>query len=68
MNIYRLADDSPAKGAGVGGEDCGPFAGAMPFIAYGRPYGIPYFTETQVGTRAVDGKVSVKQKVTTQNN
>ena len=68
MNIYRLADDSPAKGAGVGGEDCGPFAGAMPFIVYGRPYGIPYFTETQVGTRAVDGKVSVKQKVTTQNN
>lgn len=68
MNIFRLADDSPAKGAGVGGEDCGPFGGAMPFIVYGRPYGIPYFTETQVGTRAVDGKVSVKQKVTTQNN
>ena len=68
MNIYRLADDSPAKGAGVGGEDCGPFAGAMPFVVYGRPYGIPYWIESQVGTRAIDGKVNVKQKVMMQND
>ena len=68
MNIYRLADDSPAKGAGVGGEDCGPFGGAMPFIVYGRPYGIPYWIESQVGTRAIDGKVNIKQKVMMQND
>lgn len=68
MNIYRLADDSPAKGAGVGGEDCGPFGGAMPFVVYGRPYGIPYWIESQVGTRAIDGKVNIKQKVMMQND
>lgn len=68
MNIYRLADESPAKGAGVGGEDCGPFGGAKPFIVFGRPYGIPYWLESQVGTRAIDGKVSVKQKVEMQND
>lgn len=68
MNIYRLADESPAKGAGVGGEDCGPFGGARPFIVYGRPYGIPFWLESQVGTRAIDGKVSVKQKVEMQND
>lgn len=68
MNIFRLADDSPAKGAGVGGEDCGPFAGAMPFVVYGRPYGIPYWIESQVGTRAIDGKVNIKQKVMMQND
>ena len=68
MNIYRLADDSPAKGAGVGGEDYGPFGGAMPFVVYGRPYGIPYWIESQVGTRAIDGKVNIKQKVMMQND
>ncbi len=68
MNIYQLADDSPAKGAGVGGEDCGPFGGAKPFIVFGRPYGIPYWIESQVGTRAIDGKVNVKQKVMMQND
>ena len=68
MNVFRLADESPAKGAGTSGEDCGPFAGAYPFVVYGRPYGIPYFEESQVGVRAVDGKVSVKQKVTIQND
>ncbi len=68
MNIYQLADESPAKGAGVGGEDCGPFGGAKPFIVYGRPYGIPYWIESQVGTRAIDGKVNIKQKVMMQND
>lgn len=68
MNVFRLADESPAKGAGTNGEDCGPFAGAYPYVVYGRPYGIPYFEESQVGVRAVDGKVSVKQKVTIQND
>jgi hypothetical protein len=65
---YQLKADSPARGAGTVGEDCGPFAGNYPMVIYGRPYGIPYFEESQVGSRAVDGKVSMKQKVVIQND
>lgn len=67
MDIYRLADESPAKGAGNMGEDCGPFAGNYPYIVYGHPYGIPYFEESQVDSRAVNGKLNVKQRVVMQN-
>ena len=68
MNYYRLADESPAKGAGIDGADCGPFAGAYPYAVYGYPYGMPYFTGSEIGVRAVDGKVSVKQTVVIQND
>jgi hypothetical protein len=68
MNIYQLKDDSPAKGAGLAGEDCGPWTGNFPYVLYGRPYGIPYISASQVAGRAVDGKVSVKQTVVIQND
>lgn len=68
MNIYRLKDDSPAKGAGTNGEDCGPFAGGYPFVPYCYPLGMPVITNSQIGVRAVDGKVSVKQTVVIQND
>ena len=68
MNIYQLKDDSPAKGAGLAGEDCGPWTGNYPYVLYGRPYGIPYISASQVAGRAVDGKVSVKQTVVIQND
>lgn len=68
--LYRwhLKDDSPAKGAGVGGEDCGAFAGNYPLVNNGYPQGIPVITSSEVGVRAVDGKVSVKQTVVIQND
>ena len=68
--LYRwhLKDDSPAKGAGVNGEDCGAFAGSYPLVNNGYPQGIPVITSSQVGVRAIDGKVSVKQTVVIQND
>ena len=67
-NRYRLKDGSPAKGAGVDGTDCGVFAGNYPFVDKGYPLGIPVITKSEVGVRAVDGKVSVKQTVVIQND
>ena len=63
---YRLKDGSLAAGVGVEGEDCGPFAGAYPYVPYCRPYGIPYFTHATASSRPTDGKVSINHQVTIQ--
>lgn len=65
---YRLKEDSPARGAGIDGEDCGVFAGSYPFVDNGYPQGIPVITSSAIGVRAVNGKVSVKQTVVIQND
>jgi hypothetical protein len=36
---YKLADNSPAKGAGLNGVDCGPFGGTLPYVLSGIPPG-----------------------------
>lgn len=66
---YKLCEGSPAKGAGVGGIDCGPYAeGSLyPFVTYGLPEHIPYFTEAVIPTRPTDGKVKVTLKIENQN-
>lgn len=65
----QLCEGSPAKGAGEGGIDCGPYAeGSLyPFITYGLPEHIPYFTEAVIPTRPTDGKVKVTLKIENQN-
>ena len=65
----QLCEGSPAKGAGEGGIDCGPYAeGSLyPFITYGLPEHIPYFTEADIPTQPTDGKVKVTLKIENQN-
>ncbi|WP_158861001.1 right-handed parallel beta-helix repeat-containing protein [Lunatibacter salilacus] len=36
---YKLAENSPAKGAGLNGIDCGPFGGPLPYVLSGIPPG-----------------------------
>lgn len=65
----QLCEGSPAKGAGEGGIDCGPYAeGSLyPFVTYGLPEHIPYFTEADIPTQPTDGKVKVTLKIENQN-
>lgn len=67
--LMQLCEGSPAKGAGEGGIDCGPYAeGSLyPFVTYGLPEHIPYFTEADIPTQPTDGKVKVTLKIENQN-
>lgn len=64
-----LKEGSPAKGAGAGGIDCGPFAegSQCPFVVCGMPKDIPYFKEVSVPSQPTDGKVRVSLKIVNQN-
>lgn len=66
----QLCEGSPAIGAGEGGIDCGPYAkGSLyPFVTYGMPKHIPYFTEAAVPAQPTDGKVKVSLKIVNQND
>lgn len=66
----QLCEGSPAIGAGEGGIDCGPYAkGSLyPFVTYGMPKHIPYFTEAVVPAQPTDGKVKVSLKIVNQND
>lgn len=64
---YYLRDDSAAKGGAQGGGDCGAFGGAHPYVLSGIPLHSPYITEAIVPGRPTDGKVSVRIKMTVQN-
>lgn len=64
---YRLKEDSPAKGAGYGGNDCGPFAGLYPYVMSCRPKNIPYIYEAIVPNRPTDNKITVTVKAKNQN-
>ncbi len=48
---YQLSANSPAKGIGAGGTDCGAFGGADPYVLSGAPAG-PIIQELQVPTTA----------------
>ena len=63
---YQLTENSPAKGAGAEGEDCGPMSGNYPYVPYCRPYGIPYYTSASASTRPTNGQVKINHKVTIQ--
>lgn len=63
---YRLKEDSPAKGAGYGGNDCGPFAGLYPYVMSCRPKNIPYIYDAIVPNHPTDNKITVTVKAKNQ--
>lgn len=65
--LYRLKEDSPAKGAGYGGNDCGPFAGYYPYVMSCRPKNIPYIYDAIVPNHPTDNKITVTVKAKNQN-
>ena len=65
--LYRLKEDSPAKGAGYGGNDCGPFAGMYPYVMSCRPKNIPYIYEAIVPNHPTDNKITLTVKAKNQD-
>lgn len=64
---YYLRDGSAAKGGAQGGGDCGAFGGENPYVLSGIPLHTPRITEAIVPGRPTDGKVSVRIKMTVQD-
>ena len=64
---YRLKEGSPAKGAGFGGVDCGPYAGATPYVESGLPLYHPYIKKAVVAGKSVNGVVDVELNIKMQN-
>ena len=52
---WQLAPGSPAKGAGVGGTDCGIFGGTTPYVLSGIPSIPSIYTLTSSGGTTVPG-------------
>lgn len=64
---YRLKADSPAKGYGYNGCDCGAYDGMFPYVVSGHPHFLPYVENAVVSDRPIDGKINVKLKIKVQN-
>ena len=64
---YCLKEDSPAKGAGFGGVDCGPYGGATPYVESGLPLYHPYIKKAVVAGKSVNGVVDVELNIKMQN-
>lgn len=63
----ELKEDSPAKGYGRDGADCGPSGGLYPYVVSGLPAYHPYYTNA-VFSKTSDGTgVSVSLKIKMQN-
>ena len=66
-DVFSLVADSPAAGNGSNGTDIGPTGGQFPYVASGRPYGLPWYPQTMVATAPKDGKVNVKLQIKAQD-
>ena len=64
---YTLVEDSPAKGYGTDGKDCGIFGGLYPYVKGGLPQGHPYYTKAVISPRAENDKVNVSLKIKMQD-
>lgn len=67
VQSYVLTDDSPAKGYGQDGTDCGIFGGLYPYVKGGLPYGHPYYENFVISSLPVDGKINVSLKIKMQD-
>ncbi len=66
---YQLSITSPAKGAGLGGVDCGPFGGSDPYVLSGLPnLGRIFRITTSYGTNINQMNVNVKATTTNSNH
>lgn len=64
---YQLLSTSPAKGAGIGGVDCGAFGGNEPYILQGIPIGPNVLSVTAPTGAAAGQTISVQIQAKVQN-
>jgi len=63
---FILSDNSPAKGAGENGIDCGPFGDNYPYVLSGIPKGPHIYDATVSATVTNEEGLSISLKIKTQ--
>ncbi len=66
-NYFGLKSGSPAKNYASDGSDCGVYGGLYPYVDYGRPIYVPYFTNINVPAKATNGTLPISVTVEVQN-
>lgn len=64
---FELLSNSPAKNYASDGSDCGIYGGLYPYVDYGRPIYVPYFTNINVPAKATNGTLPISVTVEVQN-
>lgn len=64
---FELKSDSPAVNYASDGSDCGVYGGLYPYVDYGRPIYVPYFTNINVPAKATNGTLPISVTVEVQN-
>ena len=64
---FELKSGSPALKYASDGSDCGIYGGLYPYVDYGRPIYVPYFTNINVPAKATNGTLPISVTVEVQN-
>lgn len=64
---FELKSNSPAVNYASDGSDCGVYGGLYPYVDYGRPIYVPYFTNINVPAKATNGTLPISVTVEVQN-
>lgn len=64
---FELKTGSPALNYASDGSDCGIYGGLYPYVDYGRPIYVPYFTNINVPAKATNGILPISVTVEVQN-
>lgn len=64
---FELISNSPAKNYASDGSDAGIYGGLYPYVDYGRPIYVPYFTNINVPAKATNGTLPISVTVEVQN-
>lgn len=64
---FELKSGSPAENYASDGGDCGIYGGLYPYVDYGRPIYVPYFTNINVPAKATNGTLPISVTVEVQN-
>ena len=64
---FELKSGSPALNYASDGSDCGIYGGLYPYVDYGRPIYVPYFTNINVPAKATNGTLPISVTVEVQN-
>ena len=65
--VFILVSGSPALKYASDGSDCGIYGGLYPYVDYGRPIYVPYFTNINVPAKATNGTLPISVTVEVQN-
>ncbi len=64
---FELKSGSPAYNYASDGGDAGIYGGLYPYVDYGRPIYVPYFTNINVPAKATNGTLPISVTVEVQN-